>query len=98
MLTDSGILSDIDILKVAHHGSRFSTGSDFLSAVKPENAVISVAARNPYGHPAPAALARLDEAGCRIFKTSISGAVIVDIGSAGYKISSFVPVQGIDIG
>lgn len=98
LLTDSGILSDIDILKVAHHGSRFSTGSDFLSAVKPENAVISVATRNPYGHPAPAALARLDEAGCRIFKTSISGAVIVDIGSDGYKITSFVPVQGIDIG
>ena len=97
-LTASGVLSDIDILKVAHHGSRFSTGQDFLSAVKPENAVISVAARNPYGHPAPAVLARLDDAGCRVFKTSAGGAVIVDIGFSGYKVSEYAQDQHIDSG
>ena len=94
VLVAAGLLSDIDILKVAHHGSRFSSSSVFLSAVAAENAVISVAARNPYGHPAPAALNRLASAGCRVFRTSGSGAVIVDAGLFGYRIYSYVPDTG----
>ena len=94
VLMGSGALCDIDILKVAHHGSRFSTGTGFLAEVKPEYAVISVAARNSYGHPAPATLDRLATAGCRVFCTSRSGAVTVDIGRTGYRISGYVPDTG----
>jgi len=94
VLMGSGALCDIDILKVAHHGSRFSTGTGFLAEVKPEYAVISVAARNSYGHPAPATLDRLAAAGCRVFCTSRSGAVTVDIGRTGYRISGYVPDTG----
>ena len=48
----------VDLLKVGHHGSRGSTGDEWLDALAPAVAVISVG-RNDYGHPAPATLARL---------------------------------------
>ena len=63
------------VLKVGHHGSRFSTGEDFLEAVSPGFAVISCAEDNQYGHPAPETVERLERAGCRIFYTMKSGAV-----------------------
>ena len=63
------------VLKVGHHGSRFSTGEDFLEAVSPGFAVISCAEDNRYGHPAPETVERLERAGCRIFYTMKSGAV-----------------------
>lgn len=63
------------VLKVGHHGSRFSTGEDFLEAISPGVAVISCAEDNRYGHPAPETVERLERAGCRIFYTMKSGAV-----------------------
>ena len=63
------------VLKVGHHGSRFSTGVAFLEAVSPNVAVISCAENNRYGHPAPETVERLERAGCRIFYTMKSGAI-----------------------
>src|SRR5437899_1957326 len=65
-------------LKVAHHGSRSSTTIEFLRAVRPTVAAISVGERNSYGHPDPAVLARLAEAGARISRTDRDGAVIFE--------------------
>lgn len=48
-----------DILKVGHHGSKYSSGEAFLRAVNPKIAVIEVGLRNHYGHPTPATLGRL---------------------------------------
>lgn len=67
---------DADILKVAHHGSKTSTGLDFLQAVTPQIALISTYAGNaylPYGD----TLERLREAGAEIFLTGETGAVTV---------------------
>lgn len=66
-----------ELLKVAHHGGRFSSTAPFLQAIKPQLAVISVAAVNDYGHPTPEALARLAQTGARIFRTDQAGHVTV---------------------
>jgi len=70
------------VLKVAHHGSRFSTTSEFLRAVRPTVAAISVGARNAYGHPDPGVLARLVDAGAEIYRTDRDGAVIFETDGA----------------
>ena len=77
-LLDLGIVPDTDILKVAHHGSRYSTSAAFLEASSPDIAVISVGADNFYGHPSDETLARLEEQGISILRTDTQGAVIIE--------------------
>ena len=69
-------LPDIDILVVGHHGSRFSTSEELLSAVKPEIAVIPVG-RNSYGHPSEEVLLRLDYYFINILRTDHSGHITI---------------------
>ncbi len=64
-----------ELLKVAHHGSATSTAEDFLAAVHPRFAVISVGARNSYGHPRKEVLDRLAERKIGTYRTDTSGAV-----------------------
>jgi competence protein ComEC len=63
-----------DLLKVGHHGSKTSTTPEFLAAVAPSYAVISVAHHNPYGHPKMEVLKRLQSGGIRTFRTDALGA------------------------
>jgi len=74
---EAGLLDegDITVLKVGHHGSSTSTSADFVRAVSPDYALISVGSRNRYGHPDPAVLGRLDESGTRILRTDLHGTV-----------------------
>ena len=65
----------ITALKVGHHGSRTSTSEAFVRATSPAYALISVGARNRYGHPDPTVLARLQRAGTRIYRTDLDGTV-----------------------
>jgi competence protein ComEC len=65
-------------LKVAHHGSRFSSTAPFLQAARPTLAVVSVGARNPFRHPSPEALARLAATGARVYRTDRDGAIILE--------------------
>jgi competence protein ComEC len=64
----SGLQSNI--LKVGHHGSRTSTSDAFLARVRPDYAFISVGLNNNYGHPHQEALARLRNAGAKIYLTT----------------------------
>ncbi|MFY2561347.1 ComEC/Rec2 family competence protein [Corallococcus terminator] len=64
------------VLKVAHHGGRHSSTAAFLSAAKPQAAVISVGAKNDYGHPARETLERLDAVGAHVLRTDRDGEVI----------------------
>ena len=75
LLEKRGVLSDIFLLKVGHHGSNYSSSMGFLEAVKPEYAVISVGKGNPYHHPGEEALSRLREAGAQIETTMEHGQI-----------------------
>jgi len=66
-----------DVLKVGHHGSKNSSMPDFLAAVSPQIAIVSAGEENPYGHPAPELLERLEGRGSRVFRTDRNGAVQV---------------------
>lgn len=77
-LISQGILEECDILKVAHHGSKYSSGVSFLSQTSPQIAVIQVGKHNLYGHPSPKTLANLDKAGSRVLRTDNDGAVIFE--------------------
>lgn len=77
-ILESGIDPDCDILKVAHHGSKYSSSMEFIEACSPDAAVISVGAHNFYGHPAPDTLDRLNSYGCEVFRTDEEGAVVME--------------------
>jgi competence protein ComEC len=66
------------VLKVAHHGSRFSSSARFLAAVGPEIAVISAGAHNDYHHPASGTLRRLETGGSQVFRTDLDGTVTIE--------------------
>lgn len=66
-----------EVLKVAHHGSKNSTGENFLSSMQPEKAVISCGKENAYGHPHKEVLQRLHSQTKQIYLTSNQGAVSI---------------------
>ncbi|WP_270816589.1 DNA internalization-related competence protein ComEC/Rec2 [Hungatella effluvii] len=70
-----GVLSEIQILKTAHHGSRFSSGETFLDALGVKWAVISYAEGNSYGHPHKEVLERLGDRSVKIYGTAERGAI-----------------------
>lgn len=79
-----------DVLKIGHHGSKNSTMPEFLAAVQPRIGIISSGEGNPYGHPSPELLERLEKAGVRIYRTDFDGAVHVLTDGTRLKISCFV--------
>lgn len=64
-----------DVLKVGHHGSGYSSSPEFIAAVHPRYAIISVGRHNMFGHPAPSTLERLQALGVRIYRTDHGGAI-----------------------
>ena len=65
-------LPDIEALVVGHHGSKYSTSSELLDALRPETAFISVGS-NSYGHPSDQAMERLAERDITIYRTDLQG-------------------------
>ncbi|MSU60299.1 MAG: MBL fold metallo-hydrolase [Candidatus Staskawiczbacteria bacterium] len=72
-LIENGVDLNVDVLKVGHHGSRFSTSEEFLEVVSPELAVISVGKDNTYGHPTAEVLQRLGKFGINALRTDQYG-------------------------
>ena len=68
-------LGNLTVLKVAHHGSGSSTCRSFLETTSPEAALISAGRSNPFGHPSPQVLERLQASGTRIYTTPELGSL-----------------------
>ena len=69
-----------NVLKVAHHGSKTSTSKEFLEAVSPQIALIGVGENNEFGHPHELTLERLNDIGCKIFRTDENGEIVLKKG------------------
>jgi competence protein ComEC len=65
----------IRAMKVPHHGSRSSSGAEFLTGLAPRVAVVSAGRHNRFGHPATAVVRRYQNAGIELFRTDLDGAV-----------------------
>jgi len=76
-ILDSCADASADVMKVAHHGSKSSTAKNFLSAVSPEIAVISVGSDNKYGHPDKNTVSRLNGAGTKVYRTDLNGDILI---------------------
>ena len=96
----SGADLDCDVLKVAHHGEDTATSQAFLSAAKPEYAVISTSTEEKPDTPSPAVMALLASAGCETYVTQDAAAVIftLDGGAVtGGYVYADIPAYGVDI-
>ncbi len=71
-MATAGVLEDIDVLKVAHHGANSATSDAFLATIKPEVGILSVGQKNAYGHPAAATVDRLNHAGVALWTTDVT--------------------------
>lgn len=78
------------ILKVGHHGSAYGTTPEFLAAVRPRDAIISVGRHNLFGHPAPSTVARLEQLGACVYRTDEDGAVSLTSDGNTYDITSML--------
>ncbi len=69
------MFNEVTMLKVAHHGSMYTTDKEFLKLTRPQIAVISCGRDNRYGHPHDELIERLEAVGAKIFRTDRSGAI-----------------------
>lgn len=65
------------VLKAGHHGSKTSSSSEFLDAVRPAVALVSVGADNTYGHPSPSVMAEFERRGIQVLRTDRDGPIVV---------------------
>jgi DNA internalization-related competence protein ComEC/Rec2 len=81
---------DYDILKVAHHGSKYSTSAEFLSLIKPELSLISCSKNNRYGHPHKELLDRLDQIGSKKLITYERGAIMLKTNGKNLEVEQYL--------
>lgn len=76
-------LRPVHVLKIAHHGSKTSSSTDFLKASQPKYATISVGADNTYGHPHPTVMRRLHATGAKVLRTDRHGYLDFQVSAEG---------------
>jgi len=82
-------LKNIDVLKVGHHGSKTSSGKEFIDEIKPKYSVISVGKNNRYGHPNDNVLENLSDS--KIYRTDQNGSIMFKIKNDKLKIANCAP-------
>jgi len=78
------MLENYDVLKVAHHGSMYSSQQAFLDIIKPEIAIISCGIKNSYGHPHQELINRLKSHNSKIYITTGCGEITIK--TDGYRV------------
>ncbi len=86
VLAENGAALESDVLKVGHHGSRTSTGADFVKAVASKYALISDGKNNKYGHPHKETIDTLTSVGVRILRTDLLGTIEICSTGEGFKV------------
>ncbi len=82
-------LPNIDVLKVGHHGSKTSSGKEFIDEISPRYSIISVGKNNRYGHPNKEVLSNLEQS--KIYRTDQDGSIIFKIKNNKLKIETYSP-------
>ena len=82
-------LSNIDVLKVGHHGSKTSSGKEFINEINPNYSVISVGKNNRYGHPNKEVLNTLSNS--KVYRTDEDGSIMFNIKNNKLKIETCSP-------
>ena len=83
-IIDKYNLSNIDFLKVGHHGSNTSSSKNFIDSINPKYSLISVGKNNRYGHPKESVLDILSNS--KIFRTDLDGSIEIKLNKSIYKI------------
>lgn len=76
-ILDAGFPLQVDVIKLGHHGSKTSSSAGYLTAVKPQLAIISCGENNAYNHPSETILKRLDDFGIDYRRTDRNGNIVV---------------------
>ena len=87
-MISSGNLGDVDIYKVAHHGSRNGTNEEIAHELMPEISIVSCGLDNSYGHPAQNVLDALNGVNSKILRTDLQGSVTCEFTPEGIKYST----------
>ena len=85
---------DCDYLKIAHHGSKNSSSTEFLSATSPKTSIISCGYKNRYNHPHKDALERIKSVGSDVYRTDLQGNIMLKINKFEEKITGFREIDG----
>ena len=88
-LIEKNNLSDIDVLKVGHHGSKTSSSKEFINEINPKYSIISVGKNNRYGHPNEIVLNNLEDS--KIYRTDRDGSIMFKINKDKLQIETCIP-------
>ena len=88
-ILDEYNLSDIDVLKVGHHGSKTSSDKEFINEMNSKYGIISVGKNNRYGHPNKEVLNNLADS--KIYRTDRDGSIMLKIKNNKLKIETCIP-------
>jgi competence protein ComEC len=88
-----GNLRPVTVLKVAHHGGKTSSSTDFLKAVQPSIAIVSAGRRNSFGHPSAETLGRLEAEGIPVFCTAVFGSIRIETDGLDWSLSHYSAEQ-----
>lgn len=83
-------IKPVTLLKVGHHGSNTATSPQFLEALQPQLALISVGANNHFKLPAPEVVARIEQQGIRVYRTDQQGTIRVSTDGTSWSVSTYI--------